>query len=132
MKKVGFYLVAILLILVGCTNNTENENIDEVPELIEVTVETNPQVVKANEEVTIQAKITQGKDIVKDADDMKFEIWKEGQSDQEHVKVEGELNQKEEVYFVKKTFNEPGLYYVIAHVTARGLHNMPKVELQVD
>lgn len=132
MKKVGIYLVAILLILVGCTNNTENENIDEVPELIEVTVETNPQVVKANEEVTIQAKITQGKDIVKDADDMKFEIWKEGQSDQEHVKVEGELNQKEGVYFVKKTFNEPGLYYVIAHVTARGLHNMPKVELQVD
>lgn len=132
MKKVGIYLVAILLILVGCTNNTGSENTDEVPELIEVTIETNPQVIQANEEVTIQAKITQGKDIVKDADDMKFEIWKEGQSDQEHVKVDGELNQKEGVYFVTKTFNEPGLYYVIAHVTARGMHNMPKVELQVD
>lgn len=124
MAKFGTYLLAILFFLVGCNNNVETQINDEVPEIIEVTVETIPDELKVNEEVIIQAKITQGEDIVKDADEMQFEIWKEGQSDQEHVKVEGELDKKEGEYYIKKTFTEPGLYFVIAHVTARGMHNI--------
>ncbi|WP_276399872.1 hypothetical protein [Halalkalibacterium halodurans] len=41
------------------------------------------------------------------------------------------MDKKEEIYYVDKTFPEPGHYYVIAHVTARGMHNMSKIEIEV-
>lgn len=130
MKKL-IILLFLVLTLAGCSNKNETQSKEKIPELIEVSVETVPADLKPNEEIMIQAKITQGKEVVTDADDMKFEIWKEGAPDQEHEKIKGELNKEEGTYFVKKTFNEPGLYYVIAHVTARGMHNMPQVELEV-
>ncbi|WP_108672413.1 FixH family protein [Peribacillus acanthi] len=131
MKRIGVYLSVVLIILVGCTENNENQNSEDVPELIKVNVEMNPQDINANTEVIIKAKVTQGNDVVDDADEVKFEIWKEGQSDQEHVKIDGEYDSEAEVYFIKKTFNEPGQYFVISHVTARRMHNMPKVQFEV-
>lgn len=119
-------MMITVFVVVGCSNNEE-----EMTEFVEVTVETEPTKINVNQEVKILAKVTQGKDVVMDADDMQFEVWKEGESDDQHEKVDGEINKKEGVYYLDKTFNEPGIYYVIAHVTARGMHNMPKVELEV-
>ncbi|MED4770431.1 FixH family protein [Cytobacillus firmus] len=130
MKKSIMFLL-LFLILAGCSNKNEIQSRENIREIIVVSVETVPKEVKQNEEILIQAKITQGKEVVTDADDMKFEIWKEGVPSEEHEEIKGELNKEEGTYFVKKTFNEPGLYYVIAHVTARGMHNMPQVEIEV-
>jgi hypothetical protein len=37
-------------------------------------VQTNPPIVKANQLTIIQAKVTQGEDVVNDADEVKFEF----------------------------------------------------------
>ena len=56
---------------------------------------------------------------------------KEGQTDDQHETVEAKLDKEKGVYYIEKNFNELGSYYIIAHVTARGMHNMPKVEIEV-
>ncbi|WP_144553700.1 FixH family protein [Peribacillus simplex] len=130
MKKIVL-LMLVTLIIAGCTNEQEVRNDEDIPELIEVTLEIDSPTIKTNEEIMIKAKITQGKEMVKDANEVTFEIWRDGQTEKEHEKFEGKIDQKEGVYFINKTFNEPGLYYVITHVTARNMHTMPKLELEV-
>lgn len=76
----------------------------------------------------IQAHVTQGDENIDNADDMEFEIWMEGQ--EEHFKVPGE-SQVEGIYSIEKEFKDEGIYYVIAHVTARGMHTMPKHQFVV-
>ena len=117
------FSILVLVILSGCNKG------DELPELIEVKVEL-PSEVMIGKEIEFQAIVTQGKEQVSDADEVQFEIWKDGQSDEEHKKIEAEIN-KEGNYFVKETFNEKGKYFVIAHVTARDIHSMPKLEFEV-
>lgn len=119
------FFITIFLI-VGCSNNEE-----ELPEFVEVSVETEPSTVKVNQEIKIIAKVIQGKDAVIDAEEMQFEVWKEGQTDDQHEKIDGQLDKKEKIYYLNKTFNKSGKYYVIAHVTARDMHTMPKIELEV-
>jgi hypothetical protein len=114
---------------VGCSNKTTDD--PELPELIEVTVETTPTTLTVKEVIRIEAKVTQGEEVVKDADEMKFEIWKDGQTDDQHEKISGKLDKEKGVYYIEKAFDEPGHYHVIAHVTARDMHNMPKVQLEV-
>lgn len=48
-----------------------------------------------------------------------------------HEKVLGE-HLGNGVYVVTTTFQEAGNYFVIAHVTARDMHNMPKMEFTVE
>jgi uncharacterized protein YcfL len=131
MKKIVCLLLVTLFILVGCSNEQDVRNDADNQELIEVSVEINSPTIKTNEEVMIKAKVTQGKEVVKDANEVVFEIWRDGQTEEEHEKVEGEIDQKKGVYFINKTFNEPGLYYIITHVTARNMHTMPKLEVEV-
>lgn len=59
------------------------------------------------------------------------EIWKEGKADDQHEQVSGKLDKEKGVYYAEKVFDEPGKYNVIAHVTARDMHNMPKIQLEV-
>jgi len=78
--------------------------------------------------VQINEKVTQGDEKVEDAKKVEFELWK---SDQEsHEKVLGK-HQGNGVYSISQTFQEDGEYTVIAHVTARDMHNMPKKEFSV-
>ncbi|MED3550342.1 FixH family protein [Cytobacillus praedii] len=125
MTKKGYLLFAILVFtfISGCSKESK------LPELIEVKVEL-PSVIMINKEVELQANVTQGKEQVSDADKVEFEIWREGQSDEEHKKIEAEIN-KDGNYYIKETFKETGKYFVIAHVTARDMHTMPKVEFEV-
>lgn len=132
MNKIVRLTLVTLFILVGCSNEQVGRKEAEIPELIEVFVEINSPQIKTHEEVMIQAKITQGKEVVRDATEVKFEIWKDGDSEEKHEKVEGEIDQNDGVYFINKTFHEPGLYYIITHVTARNMHNMPKLEVVVE
>lgn len=113
----------------GCSNGSTKE--ETVPQIIEVSVKTKPEILIVNKEITIVAKVTQGEDIVDDADEVKFEIWKEGEKEDQHEEVEAKWNKSEGVYYVEKIFEEQGIYNVIAHVTARGMHSMPKVQIEV-
>lgn len=129
MKRLIFLILSTVLVFVGCSNKTTDDS--EVPELIEVAIETTPAKLTVNEAIRIEAKVTQGKEVVKDADEMKFEIWKDGQADDRHEKISGKLDKEKGVYYAEKVFDEAGKYNVIAHVTARDMHNMPKVQLEV-
>lgn len=129
MKRLILFILSTVLVFVGCSNKTTEEQ--EIPELIEVAVETTPATLTVNETIRIAAKVTQGKEVVKDADEMKFEIWKEGQEDDQHEKLSGKLDKVKGVYYAEKIFEESGKYNVIAHVTARDMHNMPKIQLEI-
>nr|MBO2479925.1 hypothetical protein [Bacillota bacterium] len=97
---------------------------------VEVEVLTEPETIKAGEEVRIMAKVTQGDELVDDAERVKFELWKDGQNEDEHVHMDGEP-QGNGIYAITYTFEEPGTYYVIPHTDARGMHTMPTATLQV-
>ncbi|MGV2941911.1 FixH family protein [Mesobacillus sp. LC4] len=129
MKKLILLILSTVLVFVGCSNKSTEDL--EIPELIEVAVETTPATLTVNETIRIEAKVTQGKEVVKDADEMKFEIWKDGQEDDQHEKLSGKLDKEKGVYYAEKIFDEAGKYNVIAHVTARDMHNMPKIQLEI-
>jgi hypothetical protein len=124
MKRILFLSLCVLFVLAGCS---KDEKLDELPEFVEVVIKT-PETINVNEEVVIEALVTQGDEKVEDAEKVEFELWK---SDQEtHEKILGE-HQGNGIYTIKKTFQEAGDYFVIAHVTARDMHNMPKKEFRV-
>lgn len=131
MKNQKTLLLLMLSIwsILGYSNGATTE--ETVPQIIEVSVKTNPETLIVNEEITIVAQITQGEDTVYDADEVKFEIWKEGQPEDQHEEVEAKWNKSDGIYYVEKIFEEQGIYNVIAHVTARGMHSMPTVPIEV-
>lgn len=128
-KILGIFL--FIFILAACSNedhsNHENQDAENL-ELIEVEVKFTPEEIKANEEAKIEAVVTQGDEKVADAKEVKFEIWKSGQENHETIKAN---NDGKGIYSISKTFSEDGQYFVTAHVTARGLHAMPKKEVTV-
>lgn len=97
---------------------------------VQVEVLTEPTAIKTGEPVRIMAKVTQGDEPVEDAERVKFELWRDGQEEEEHVHMDGE-HQGEGIYAMTYTFEEPGTYYVIPHTDARGMHTMPTATLQV-
>ena len=71
----------------------------------------------------------QGNEPVHDAQEVQFEVWKENQKKMSE-KIAAKL-EKDGIYTAKKQFQEDGIYYVQAHVTARGMHVMPVKKLVV-
>ncbi|MEN2767490.1 FixH family protein [Ornithinibacillus xuwenensis] len=137
MKKRHLLLLIVsigILLLAACGKEETGENKDEesVPEMIEVEILTNPEMnqLQPNETITISAKVTQGGEAVNDANEVRFEFWKDGQASEEHEMINGEF-QSDGIYAIEKMVQEPGTYYVIAHVTAREMHKMPKQELVI-
>lgn len=135
-EKDGVYLkrllfIILMVILVGCSpslNGESNNTLDEIPQMVEVKIKTTPEDILPNKEINIHAHVSQGNEDVDDADEVLFEIWKRGQ--EEHKKIPGE-SQGNGIYAVNTNFDEEGIYYIVAHVTARQMHLMPKKELIV-
>jgi YtkA-like len=115
MKSKLFYiltLLSIITIFTGCSNeknNSESSQNDEIPEMLEVQINLDTENPQPNQEVTISALVTQGDEKVDDADEVLFEVWKDGQ--EEHEKIEGE-HKGNGVYSISKSFPEEGVWYV--------------------
>ncbi|WNF22589.1 FixH family protein [Mesobacillus jeotgali] len=116
---------SVFFILGGCAQESNKESL---PEMVDVEIIL-PEVIKKGETVALKARITQGKEDVNDADSVQFEIWKEGQ--ETHEKLDAK-NTESGIYAIQKSFSEAGKYTIIAHVTARDMHNMPKMEFIVE
>ena len=100
---------------------------DNLPQMVEVDLSIKPNPGELGKPITFEAKVTQGKDQVEDAEVI-FEIWRAKNDNHEKVEIKHSENG---IYRLKKAFNQEGTYYIISHVTARDMHNMPKKEFVV-
>lgn len=89
-----------------------------------------PKTADAGTNIPLKAVVTQGKEKVDDADEVKFEIWKKN-SDKNSSMLEAKHDQHG-IYTAKTVIKEPGTYTVQVHVTARKMHVMPKTDLSVN
>ncbi|MFZ7944335.1 MULTISPECIES: FixH family protein [Bacillaceae] len=128
MKKMLVILLTVisLSITVSCAKQ-ENENVGKLPEMLDVKLSINPETGELQKPITFEAKVTQGNEEITDADVI-FEIWRA--KDEKHEKIEIK-HTKNGVYRLEKSFEQDGTYYIISHVTARDMHNMPKKEFIV-
>jgi protein SCO1/2 len=95
---------------------------------LDVNIVLNPDTVQTGQPETLMAVVSQGDKKVNDADEVMFEVWKKGKSQHQMVKGESKGNG---TYVMEKTFDDPGTYFVMSHVTARGQHVMPKKKITV-
>jgi YtkA-like len=126
LKKMGIASLLFLLLFAGCSKEADPQN--EEIEFLEVNLTIDPEHANVNETIRFTADVSFGKDKVTDADEVKFEIWRSQSEQHEEIVVE---HSKDGKYELVKQFSEEGTYYVYAHVTARGMHNMPKKEFVV-
>ncbi|WP_017727139.1 FixH family protein [Halalkalibacterium ligniniphilum] len=132
MKKKWFMtFVASFIVMTACGPNEEGQEGNEiVDELTPIEVELSvPEKAEVGETVTFSSTVTQGDDLVDDANEVVYEIWLEGQKEQSEM-IEADT-QEENVYLLNYLFEKAGLYHVQTHVTARGLHRMPTANIQV-
>lgn len=127
MKKLVFILIALLSVTAAVSCSKQNEESSKMPEMVNVSLSVNPNPGQPNKPITFEAKVTQGKEKINDAD-VTFEIWRS--KDEKHVKISIK-HAEDGVYRLEKSFQQEGTYYIISHVTARDMHNMPKKEFTV-
>jgi len=131
MKKLFLTLAMAAILAVGC--GAEDDSVDtlssgEIP--VEVIVEVlTPEKLNVGEATTLEVKVTQGGEVVNDADSVDFEVWESGLRD-EGTMIDGEFTE-DGVYTAEYTFDHDGVYYMYAHTTARGMHVMPKQQFIV-
>ncbi|RSL29382.1 hypothetical protein D7Z54_31445 [Salibacterium salarium] len=121
--------VAALFFLSACGEGEEEQQSGESSlDPIEVDIDM-PENADIGENLKLNAEVTQAGNPVEDADEVLFEIWKEG----EKKSSEETLAEDEEsgVYSISQSFEEEGIFNVTAHVTARGMHQMPTEQVTI-
>ncbi|UFU01419.1 FixH family protein [Radiobacillus kanasensis] len=127
MKKI-LVLILFVLVLSACSEN-QSETTDDTSEveMIDASLQV-PEEGMTGEEISLQVKVTQGEEVVTDAEEVVFEIWP-AENKEESTKVTASL--QDEAYVATYTFGTAGTYSVQSHVTARGLHTMPIKEISI-
>ncbi|MFS0750853.1 FixH family protein [Oceanobacillus sp. 1P07AA] len=127
-KNKALFIVSVLfLFLAACSqneedNNANDENLDDV--IPELTVDFDiPEQVEKGETIDLTAHVTYDGVPVEDADEVLFEVWTQGNSDQS-VELEGK-HQENGTYTASFTFEEEEVYEMYAHTTAEAIHSMP-------
>lgn len=115
------WMLLIAALLAGCSQAKE----PDLPVPVTAEFQLEPEKVKAGEITTIRVLVRQGDKPVHDAQEVEFEIWRDGQEKHDTVQAE---HQGDGMYSIKERFHEPGKYFVIYHVTARDIHVMQQVE----
>ncbi|NMD69996.1 hypothetical protein HHO41_06815 [Bacillus sp. DNRA2] len=119
-------MIFFSMVLTACADKEESSE-DEL-KWVDVNVKIDPEKPMPNEPVTFNAVVTYGDEVVTDAREVTFEVWRS--QDESHE--EFEIKQATDgAYKLEKTFDREGTYYVIAHVTAENMHNMPRKEFVV-
>jgi len=112
MKKLSILLLVLVIAMVGCSKGNELRRSPEVKGTIQV-----PESIKPNEKISIGVLVTQGDKKIEDADDVQFQVEKEGYINQEMTEAKHQGNG---VYSTDYTFKEDGEYMITAHVTVKG------------
>ncbi len=129
-RKFGLLVGVFMLAMMAACGKEETVKVDDtgVPLPLDVQLTVTEQV-DVNGIIKMAAVVTQGEDKVDDADEVEFEVWEEGKKD-DSVKIES-TNDKDGLYTAETSFDHDGLFHVQVHVTARGMHTMPKKEVTV-
>lgn len=109
--------------LSACQEQQEDSAFE--PVYLEVEIGISPEKAEVNQEVVFEALVTYGEEKVEDAYEVSFEIWRANDPEHENIVVEHTENG---IYRLEKNFEREGTYYIIAHVTAKDMHYMPKKE----
>ncbi|PGL72273.1 FixH family protein [Bacillus sp. AFS055030] len=125
MKKLLSLLIVSIMITTGCSNE-KKEPVVEKPVDVNILLPTSD--INLNKEITIRAEVSQNHKAVSDADEVQFEIGKNGE---DSIAMLEAKNGADGIYSATYKFTNPGDYYVIAHVTARDQHSMPKKDFKV-
>lgn len=128
MKKIRLIFLSFLCVLALASCSSQKEKQSSIPKMLDVNLTISPQKGVVNQSITFNATVTQGKERVNDAEEVTFEIWRSMNPNHEKIDVK---KGKNGVYSLTKTFQQDGTYYVISHITARGMHNMPKKEFVI-
>ncbi|OPA74667.1 hypothetical protein BVG16_23195 [Paenibacillus selenitireducens] len=123
-----------IALLVGCSSETMDHDMMNMdmssdasltPIKVEILL---PDPMHTKQKQVLQAKVTQGDQVVDDAKEVLFEVWRSDQ--QEHDKIKGVLA-ADGIYEAEMEFGSAGEYQVIAHVSARDLHTMPSAKFTI-
>ncbi|WP_214830504.1 FixH family protein [Exiguobacterium sp. s56] len=131
MKRFGVAFGLVGLFVLGACGADETTSGTEMVQSMEpVEAELNvPASADKDEAVTLAVRVTQDGKAVDDADEIKFEVWKNG------AKEESEMTKasltEDGVYEAETTFVEEAVYTVQVHVTARSMHTMPTTNVTV-
>lgn len=125
MGKMGLFsvLMTVVFLMAACASQEEeNPSAEDIP-FLEVNLTVNPDKVEIAEKVLFEAAVSFGGKPVENADKVNFEIWRSKSENHEKIEIE---HAEDGIYRLEKSFDEEGTYYIYAHVTAEGMHNMPK------
>lgn len=127
MKNLKFsWIFGIVIFLAACT--TEESGQGEMPEIIEAEILVSEDIETGNNQ-QLQVLVTQGDEPVEDASEVLFELWNDTEgTDSERAEA---IHIGEGIYQIEEIFENTGVYSVQTHVTARGLHVMPKHQFHV-
>lgn len=134
-KGVILFVILVMIFLAACsgTNSHDEDNtgIDgQEPKKVEVVLEL-PERAEPGETVNLVAHLTQGGEVVDDADEVVFEIWEIEDESRDNSKMIEVSEQKDGTYKSEYVFELDGVYYVQVHVTARNMHVMPKKKILI-
>ena len=125
--KIVSVMFILFLSLAGCIQKNDETSAD-LADMVEVKLEV-PEDEQIGKSVILQSHVTQGDETVDDADEVVFEIWKDGEKE-ESVMID--YTKKENgMYEAEMIFEEAGVYHVQVHVTARRMHVMPKTQIEI-
>lgn len=128
MKKIlGITVLIGTLMLTACGEEEPDAAEGDVNiELVE-TVFNSSDSAETGDTMTLSVTVTQGDELVEDADEVVFEVWESG--NREESEMLSSKHTGNGVYEAETSFEKEGLFFVQAHTNARGLHVMPKQEM---
>ncbi|TSB45323.1 FixH family protein [Alkalicoccobacillus porphyridii] len=125
MKKglIVFSIVALFMIA-SCAmgqNQSDQQQADTV-EILQADLSA-PTETALFDPVKLSVRLTYGSEVVTDASEVDFEIWRNGDRDSGIITAAEETDSG--VYTLETSFEEDGIYHVQANVTAAGSQVMP-------
>ena len=128
--RVGMTIGVVGLMVLGACGEKEKQaaavpqSMEPVEAELQVDAQANP-----GEAIDLMVEVTQDGEGVDDADEVKFEVWKQNAKEESEL-IEATLSENG-MYQAETTFEEEGTYTVQVHVTARQMHTMPTTDVVV-
>lgn len=127
MKAWSAMVLAAVLLLTACGQEPDHQQAP-LPVPLDVVFEMTPAAPQPGEQVAFSVTVKQGGEPVDDAEEVRFELWRDGQETHEFLDA---VNKGGGLYTAEKQLPDAGTYHLTYHVTARGFHSMDTLQFAV-